>query len=189
MPKHNTVKQRAAYEALLLAFAEQLITNGGNGSLALRTVKPEMGNDLKACWRKASSLRRHPKVVDYIETARAKADSAMQVALRRYDVSADRAAAEMARLAYTELRQVCDWGTTKDKETGRETQWLKVRDAVAIDPDAHKALVSIKRKADGSLEVTLADKLAAQMNIARLKGYIQEKPDAPGNAVQLIIQR
>jgi hypothetical protein len=188
MPKHNTIKERASFETLLMAFAEQLITNGGNGSLALRTLKPELTGNNLAIWRKASQLRRHPKVVSYLEKARARSASALAIALERYDVTAERAAAEMARLAYTELRQVCEWGEVDDGH-GRKVPFLRVKPAVEIDNDAHKALVSIKRRADGSLEIALADKLAAQMNIARLKGYIQEKPDAPGNAVQLIIQR
>jgi len=184
-PKH---RDKTAFERLLTDFANELLTNGGNGSLALRTVRPEFAQDLEACWRRASVLRRHEKVQSILETARARSASALAIALERYDVTADRAASEMARLAYTELRQVCDWGETIDKD-GRKQPYLRVKPAVEIDNDAHKALVSIKRKADGSLEITLADKLAAQMNIARLKGYIQEKPDAPGNAVQLIIQR
>jgi hypothetical protein len=188
MPKRNTIKERDSFQALLAAFAEQLITNGGNGSLALRTIKPELATDPQTLWRKASALRRHPKVQEYVQSARARAQTAVAIALERYDVTADRAASEMARLAYTELRQVCEWGEVIDKD-GRKQPYLRVKPDIEIDQDAHKALVSIKRKADGSLEITLADKLAAQMNIARLKGYIQEKPDAPGNAVQLIIQR
>jgi hypothetical protein len=181
-------RQRAAFEHLLQAFAEQLITNGGNASLALRTVDPSYTTSKTRLWQRASELKRHPTVTRLCDEARERSSSALAIALERYDVTADRAASEMARLAYTELRQVCEWGEVID-ENGRKQPFLRVLPAVEIDNDAHKALVSIKRKADGSLEITLADKLAAQMNIARLKGYIQEKPDAPGNAVQLIIQR
>lgn len=173
---------------MLLAFAEQLVTNGGNASLALRTIDPSYAGSATKLWQRASVLKRHPTVVRFCDEARARSANAIAIALERYDVTADRAAAEMARLAYTELRQVCEWGETRDKD-GRVQPYLRVKPAAEIDDNAHKALVSIKRKADGSLEIALADKLAAQMNIARLKGYIQEKPDAPGNAVQLIIQR
>ena len=107
----------------------------------------------------------------------------------RYDVTADRVAEDMARTAFTELRQVADWGEEIDPVTGRTTPWLRVLPAAEIDLEAHKAIASIERKADGSLKIQLADKLAAQMNLARLKGWIADKPAEVGNAVQLIIQR
>ena len=95
----------------------------------------------------------------------------------------------MARLAYTELRQVVDWGSTIDPKTKKRETYLRVKDAVEIDPDAHKALVEITRKVDGSMTVKLADKRAAQMDLARLKGWVQDKPADATQAVQLVIQR
>jgi hypothetical protein len=139
---------------------------------------------------RASKLKRHPITLEILSLAAARSAAALEAALARYDLTADRVAADMARAAFTELRQVCSWGSRiVDAKTGKREYWLHVLDAVEIDPDAHKAVVSIERKADGSLKIQLADKLAAQMNLARLKGWIADRPADIGQAVQLIIQR
>ena len=189
MKKPKPKPPREAYDLFLERFANQLIQERGNATSALKIAAPNLRRSPSRLTTIASELSRHHKVVEIVERARDREHKELQAALERYAVSADRAAAELARLAYTELRQVADWGSTVDEKTGKREYWLHVRDAVEIEPDAHKAIVSVERRADGSLKVQLADKLAAQMNLARLKGWIQEKPTDVGNAVQLIIQR
>jgi hypothetical protein len=191
MPTTRTTRVNGQFEIMLEAFAAELIRNGGNGTAALRVVQPHLAaGSSSSLSTRASYLRKHEIVQGRLAEAAARSAAALEAALARYDLTADRVAADMARSAFTELRQVADWGSkVVDVKTGKREYWLRVRDAVEIDPDAHKALVSIERKADGSLKIQLADKLAAQMNLARLKGWIADKPADIGQAVQLIIQR
>jgi hypothetical protein len=179
------------FETMLKAFATELIRNGGNASGALRAVQPSMNDcNSSVVSARAGKLRKHKIVQAELSRARARSEAALEAALERYDLTADRVAQDLARCAFTELRQVADWGSRViDPKIGKREYWLHVKDAVEIDPDAHKAIVTIERKADGSLKIQLADKLAAQMNLARLRGWIAEKAEPPGNAVQLIIQR
>jgi hypothetical protein len=191
MPTTRATRTNGQFVVMLEAFAAELIRNGGNGAAALRVCQPNMADrDVSILSARASKLRKHPIVVSRLDQARARSSAALEAALARYDLTADRVAADMARAAFTELRQVCSWGSrVVDVKTGRREYWVHVKDDVEIDPDAHKAVVSIERKADGSLKIQLADKLAAQMNLARLKGWIADKPADIGQAVQLIIQR
>lgn len=181
--------RKAEFMAMLDRFAIELLGSNGNATAALMRANPDAGWTTAMYASRASHLRKHARVQEIMRQGQEHAATALARALERYDVSAERVAAEMVRLAFTELRQVVDWGTTIDPKTGRRETWLDVRNPDAIDHDAHKALVAIERKPDGSLKVTLADKLAAQMQLARLKGYVQEKPSDPGTAVQFIIQR
>lgn len=95
----------------------------------------------------------------------------------------------MARLAFTEMREVMDVVTETDPATGTRRQTIKVKDFRDIDADAHQAIVEVVRTPSGEIRIKLADKQVAIMNLARLKGWVQDKPDANTQAVQLIIQR
>jgi hypothetical protein len=165
------------------------LRNGGNAAVALRTVAPEHCPTAALSQQRAHRLKNHPKVQSILQQAAARSASALQIALERYDVAADRVAAEMATAAFSDISQVCDWGSKIDPKTKQRTYWLHVKDLREIDPNAVKAIAKVRRKPDGTLEVELSDKQAAIMNLARLKGYIQDKPTDANQNVQLIIQR
>jgi len=183
-------KQNEKYTShALAAFAKELIANGGNGAQAVRTLYPDYARDDSSLRRLAHNLRKQKLVQELLADTQQKALASAAAAIERYGLTADNTAETMARLAMTDLRQVVDWGSEIDPKTKKRTYWLRVRDAIEIDPDAHKALVSIEKRADGSLKVSLADKRAALMDLARLKGWVQDKPTDTSQAVQLIIQR
>ena len=135
-------------------------------------------------------LRKQPNSPEAIdEYSRNAPLSAVTDALDRYGATADRAADELARLAFTELRQVVDWTSAIDPKTKQRRQTVRVRDASEIDPDAHRALAKISQKADGTTTIELHDKRAALMDLARLKGWIADRPQDPGTSVAFVIQR
>jgi phage terminase small subunit len=113
----------------------------------------------------------------------------VEAVLDRYAITADRLAEEMARLAFTELRQVVDVRTETDPASGKRRQRVTLRDFSAIDADAHRALVEVKQSASGEVSVKLADKRGAIMDLARLKGLIVDKPPEQKQLVMLKIER
>ncbi len=173
----------------LIALGEEMLKNGGNAAQALTALFPDKTRTSKQTYALSHRIRQHPIVAEMLLRGGDTTVSAITAALDRYGLSADIAADQMARAAYTEMRQVCDVTTIIDPDTGEPKQVVKYKDFNDIDPDAHKAKSEIIQNPDGSVRYKLVDKLAAQMHLARLKGWIQDKPEPVVAAVQLIIQR
>jgi len=114
--------------------------------------------------------------------------AAVDSAVERYGITADGIADAMARLAFTDLRQIVDWGTSRDSG-GKVRQWLQLHDCAAISADAHPAIAEIRRSAGGELSVKLFNKREALMDLARLKGWIADKPVDQRSLVMLKIER
>lgn len=174
----------------LIAFAEAYIITNGNATAALRRIDPKADEKYKKIWPIADRMLRSDICQNALARIRSRGDQALAAVLDRYGITAERAAEELARLAFTQMRQVVNLYTAVDPETKKPRQHLDIRDFDKIDEDAHRAIVKIKRSASGAVEIELADKRAAIMDLARLKGWIVDKPDASnGQQVNLIIQR
>jgi hypothetical protein len=168
-------------------FLAELLNNGGNATAAYRLAFNDKSRG-NSCAAKAHALKSHPIIAARIREASARATAAVAAAVERYQITADRVADAMARLAFTDLRQIVDVESVRD-EAGKVRQVVRLRDFRDIDADAHVALVKVKRTASGEVSVELADKLAALNSLARLKGWIADKPQAPGNLVMLRVER
>jgi hypothetical protein len=64
-----------------------------------------------------------------------------------------------------------------------------VKDFDAADADALAAITEVRRTATGEITVKLADKRQALMDLARLKGWVAEKPANPQQLVVLKVER
>ena len=164
----------------------RLIASGLNGTDAYLAAYPgEMTR--KAAAVKASRLMKRPEM----KAARAEQASvvvaAVNRAVDRYGITADSVADAMARLAFTDLDQLCAWGTVT--EHGKRRSWLQLRDSTAIERDALAAISEIRRSAGGELSVKLFNKREALMDLARLKGWIADKPIDQRSLVMLKIER
>jgi len=168
-------------------FVELLLENGGNNSDAYRRAFDKPKDAYVA--GSAGKLRSHPLVIEALERAAVIQASAVEAVLDRYAITADRLAEEMARLAFTELRQVVDVSTSTDPASGKRRQRVTLRDFSAIDADAHRALVEVRQSASGEVTVKLADKRGAIMDLARLKGLIVDRPPEQKQLVMLKIER
>lgn len=173
----------------LATFGAEYLRNGGNASKALETLHPDPTRSKQRTYAVAQRMKASELVQRMISEAASRAIKSAERAVERYGLSADIAAEELARAAYTEMRQVCDVLTIKDPDTGEMRQVVKYKDFNDIDSDAHKAISEVIQNPDGSVRYKLVDKLAAQMHLARLRGWVQDKPEQPIAAVQLIIQR
>lgn len=169
-------------QALFLA----LISEGKNATDAYLTAYS--GN----CSRKSAAvngakLLKHPLIAAARARQQAMALAAVDAAVDRYQITADRVADEMARLAFTRIDQVAAWHTVGDGQKAR--QIMALRDMAAIDQDALSAISEIKRDSGGALSVKLYNKREALMDIARLKGWIADKPVDQRNLVVLKVER
>lgn len=182
-------KRSVITEEVVRDFVSAYLTNGGNGSAAVRTALGDPAKPSSASVTLAGRLKKHPMFRQAMADREASRASAVAAALQRYGIDVERAASEIARVAFSELRQVVDWYTTVDKKTGARTQTVRVKDATEIDPDAHRAIAKVTQRADGTVTIEMHDKLTALRDLARLKGWIADKPEGNTAAVSLIIQR
>ena len=173
------------------AFGVELLRNGGNASQAVKTIWPDDKLSPGRCGQLGVRLRQAPQIRAITDEIERRASQALAHAAERFGASADRAAEELARLAFSQLRDVVDWGTEADPANpkGPRRTYLRVREAGEISDDVHRAIVEVTRRADGTMTIKLGDKQAAIMNLARLKGWIADKPEQPNNLVSFVIQR
>lgn len=141
----------------------------------------------KAASVKAARLLRHPLVAASRARQTAIALAAVDAAVERYGITAERVADAMARLAFTDIDQVADWQTTGIGAKRRQT--VVIRDARDIHPAAMAAISEIKHDTGGRVTVKLYNKREALMDLARLKGWIADKPVDQRNLVVLKVER
>jgi hypothetical protein len=87
-----------------------------------------------------------------------------------YQITAERVANAMARLAFTDLQQVAHVSTVL--VNGKPRQEVVVKDSDDIHAAAHSAISEIRRGPGGKLTVKLYNKREALMDLARLKGWM-----------------
>ena len=164
----------------------RLIATGLSGTDAYLAAYPgEMTR--KAAAVKASRLMKRAEMKAARASQASAVVAAVESAVERYGITADAVADAMARLAFTDLDQVASWGTVI--EHGKRRSWLHLHDTAAISRDAMAAISEIRRSAGGELSVKLFNKREALMDLARLKGWIADKPVDQRSLVMLKIER
>ena len=187
-PKPARVKYYTPHA--IAAYGSEYLRNGGNGVAALRAIFPEETFKPERAGQISGAIKRKPEIVKLIEGRERQQALALSDALERYGATADRTGEELARMAFAQVRDVIDWGTEADpKDPKKRRQYLRVRDASEISEDAHRAIVKVTQRPDGSVTAELGDKLTALRDLARLKGWIADKPADNNQAISLIIQR
>jgi phage terminase small subunit len=169
------------------AFLDRLLINGGNATDAYRHAYPSSRNSSNVS-APAARLRHHPVIVAAMSQASIVSLVAVQAAVDRYQITAERVAEELACLAMTRMSQVADVRTETGTD-GKRHQRIVVRDFADADPMALAAISEVKRTPGGELSIKLYDKRAALMDIARLKGYIKDVPPPSGNVVMFKVER
>ena len=163
-------------------FLRLLIEQGETPTNAYRLAYNDKAQ-AKVISSKATRLRRHPVIAAALADADRARAYAVDRAVERYGVTADRVADAMARLAFTDLRQIVDVRTVNGRRI------VDVKDFSDIDGDAHQAIAEVRKTAGGELTVKLFNKREALMDLARLKGWIADKPVDQRNLVMLKIER
>lgn len=173
----------------LVAVGEEMIRNGGNTTKAIRIIFPETEISGHALHTLAQRIRRTEIVKRMMAEAEAAAARSLALAVERFAASQDRTAEELARVAFSQFRDVATIETVTDPKTKQRRQVVTVRDSALISDDAHRAIAKVTQHADGRITVDMHDKLTALRDLARLKGWIADKPADNTAAVSLIIQR
>jgi terminase small subunit-like protein len=167
-------------------FLRLLVEQGETPTNAYRLAYNDKAQ-AKVISSKATRLRRHPVIAAALAEAHRAQAHAVDVAVERYSISADRVADAMARLAFTELRQIVDVHSVV--VGGQHRRVVDVKDFSDIDGDAHQAIAEVRKTAGGELTVKLFNKREALMDLARLKGWIADKPVDQRSLVMLKIER
>ena len=168
-------------------FLDQLLSNGNNAAMAYRVAYPDFTSH-KGITGAASRLRRHPIIAQALAAAHVQDKRAVESAVERYAITADRVADELARLAFTRMPQVADV-VREAGQDGKQRVVVQVKPFAEADQEALAAIIEVKRTAGGEISIKLADKRAALMDLARFKGWIADKPVDQRQLVMLKIER
>jgi phage terminase small subunit len=168
-------------------FLQELLSNGGNAAASYRIAFPD-NSTASSVSAAASRLRRHPLVVEAFEAAEAASARAVESAVDRYSITAQRVADELARLAFTRMPQLADVRTEVGPD-GTQHRRLVIKDFSTADADALAAITEVRRTASGEITIKLCDKRQALMDIAKVKGWVADKPQEQRQLVMLKIER
>lgn len=147
-------------------FIEAYLGNGGNATAAYQTAYGAANPQTAASC--GSDLLKNPEVSEVLASARR---VTAQRALDRYEVTEERITAQLARVAFADLREVMTWD-----ETGKVT----LISSEALSGDAAVALASIERrttKQGDALKVQLVDRLPALKMLAQMRGLLRDVVD------------
>lgn len=168
------------------AFVQAYLANGKNASAAYKTAyKSKMRPaDIAA---EASRLLRNPKVAPYITQAQDGVERVVRAAFERYNITQEGLIHRLCMLAdydQSELIVLKDGSVT-------------LKSSTEISPELAYAITEIYPTPSGT-RVKLADKRAALMDIARLRGWVVDKaqqigadgkPVNPGSLITLLVQK
>jgi phage terminase small subunit len=166
----------------------RLVTTGMTATDAYMTAFPDT-TSRRAASVNGARLMKHPLIGGERARKSAIARAAVDAAIVRYQITAERVADAMARLAFTDLRQIATVETVTDHATGKRKQVVAIKDFSDIDADAHAAISEVRRSASGEVVVKLYNKSDALMNLARIKGWIADKPQDNRQLVLLKVER
>lgn len=152
------------------AFAAEYLRNGRNASDAYRVTYNKPTHTARQCTSEGYRVLNLKPVQTIIQEADAKAREALGRVTDRYAITRERIADELARIAFANMADYLR-ALSADEP---------IEELCKLDRDVAAAMgqVSVKHFDDG-LRVTfkLADKRAALVDLARLKGYIIERKD------------
>lgn len=158
-PRKLTDKQRA--------FAHEYLKNGRNAAEAYRKVYKSKASATVVAVN-ACKLLKNANIALIVAEAEKRAEAATQRALDRYEVTAERIVAGLARLGFYDARDIFTWS-----EHG-----VRLKPSHEISDDAAAAITEISEtitKDGGTIKVKLADKRAALVDLGRHKGIFVDK--------------
>lgn len=108
-----------------------------------------------------------------------------QKQLKRHERTVDRVLQEYEKLAYSDIRDVIEWGESvavKDAESGETTivNGVKIKASAAIPAHAAAAIASIEQSKDGNLKVKFHDKRPALDSIGKHLGMFKDQVEHTG---------
>ena len=97
---------------------------------------------------------------------------------KRHDVTVDKVVGELARIAFTDVRDVIEWGATlavKDAETDEihTVNSVAIKAAKDLSPDAAASIAGIEQTKDGAIKIKFHDKRAALVDLGKHLGIFK----------------
>ena len=159
-------------EAFCCAYIE---TGVGAQAYRIGFKRPELWPT--AAMKRAQDLLRKPNVARRIEELR-------EEHRKRHEVTVDRVIMELGKIAFTDLREVLDWGDAipvTDPETGevKIANGIKLMSAKDISSKAHAAIAEIKQTKDG-FSVKMHSKDGALEKLGRVLGAFKDRVEHTG---------
>ncbi len=180
MPKRKTGKRqhndpdnpKGTLSAKQRAFVEAYLETG-IASAAYRASHDCSGLADTTVWKRAHDLRETPKIQAAVQAGRERA-------CEKFGVSAERIIAELVKVAFVNITDVVEWGTSvplKNEATGavESVNGIVLKDSSGLGAAAVAAISEISQSKDGSLKVKLHDKLSALEKLGRHVGLFPQQ--------------
>lgn len=166
-------------------FIELYLTNGKNATDAYVRSAPKPLTIPKEKIRiRAHYFTRQPNIKALIQAAEAREVAAVEKVLDKYQLSRERVAQELVRVAFTNASDVMTWS-----EDG-----IKVKSSEELTPEAHSAVAEVTETVvkDGKniVRVKNYDKVGALVALGKELGMFKEKQDVQQHMnVQFVIEK
>ena len=143
------------------------------------------GYALKSAHVTAYRLLKNDKVRKEIDAIRSKNK---QDLIKKYDISRDKIAEELAAIAFSDIRDVATWGEYKN-HLGEKQAFLTLKTPEELERRYSKVIKTIKIGKYGEISITLHDKLNALEQLGNTIGMFigpRETDDAKRSDFELI---
>lgn len=171
------------------AFVNEYLSNGRNGAAAYLHAYPGKCPNRDVAAVKASQLKATVRVRRALEFVDRAAERAVSRVIDRYVLGREQLAERLCHFAFTDIDQLVELVPVLDQAGNLIDRKVMVRDMEAIPSQARAAIHKLVQSDKGRLSVELPDRRACIMDIARLKGWIVDKPIETPALVTLKIER
>ena len=170
-------------------FLAEVLSNGGSIVEAFRVAFPNWHGAEADRSKAASDYARRGNLRKAIAEARGVQRSAIDRVIDQYAITQDRLADRLACFAFTDLDQIVEWVPVVNEEGVRVGTQLYIKQLDQIPAAARAAINKMGQTDKGRITVEMPDRRACLMDIARLKGWIQDRPIETKQMVMLKIER
>lgn len=151
-------------------FCARVVEFSGNGTKAYRTVKPDVTE--ATAGTESWKLLKKPEIA-------AEVSRLTKASLKAAQASADEVIREMSRVGMSRLSAYV-WADGELDSKGKATEPGKLKPLHEMSKEAIAALQSIKKKPDGTIEITLWDKNTALTNLGKFHKLLTDKLEVSG---------
>lgn len=157
---------------------QHLLETGSATEAEARTT----GSKMKRSALKSNAKRRLKK-----PAVRRRLDELRAGRLAHHEVTADAVIGHLAAIAFTDIREVVEWGATlaiKDVETEEvhTVDTVSFKASNSISPAAAAAISSIEKTKDGAIKIKFHDKRAALVDLGKHLGIFKADNDQAAKA-------
>lgn len=150
-------------------FIQHLLETGSATEAEVRTT----GTKMKRSAVKSNAKRRMKK-----PAVRRRIEELRQGRLKQHEVTAENVIGRLAAIAFTDIRDVVEWGDTlavKDVETNEvhTVDSVAFRASKKLSPEAAAAIASIEKSKDGAIKIKFHDKRAALVDLGKHLGIFK----------------